>query len=709
MGWGRTKLARAPVTFAPVEPEPVEWARLVTLDFETYYDSEYTLRKLTTSEYIRDPRFKAQMVGIKIGTGPTKVYPAAKIKSALAAIPWATHSLLAHHAQFDGFILSHHYGIHPKKIYCTMSMARGLYSNDIGAGLHEVSIFCGGQGKTDADSLVATAGVRDWPPALVKRVTPYCAGDVDECFRCFKYMLPYMPRDEIDIIDVTCKMFTDPVLKVDIPRVTKERDRELAVKRALMLSVAELAKDEKLDKKAMAELGPNPSEEDIAARKARKLIGSARFADVLRAEGIEPPVKVSPAWMKLSAEERLAKADSKWAYAFAKTDIEFIKLQEHPNERVRELVEARLSSKSNGNVTRAGRFLTAGANGASLPVYYKYATAISLRWGGGNGMNMQNLKRGGELRKSVLAPPGHVICVEDSGQIEARVNAWLWEQEDLLNDFRISDAFIASQAKFPKAERKVATGKDRDPYCKFAETIYGREITTLDDLERFVGKVGILGLGYQMGAARLQNTLALGSMGPAVHLDIEVCKSIVYAYRRKCHKIRSGWERCQNIIEQMAAGFEGEYKCVRWSKDTLYLPNGMTMRYPNLRDKRQITRVANKLLNVPDEFDPEEQEWEGPNYIYDDSRGNEVKLYGGKLCENIVQALARIIVATQLLMISRKERVVMTTHDEVAALAKKARADKVQAFMHECFKIPPAWCADIPLNAEGKYDVYYSK
>jgi hypothetical protein len=693
MGWTRSNALRKPepkyLPLAQIEPDPIDWDRLVTLDFETYYDADYTLKKLSTSEYIRDPRFKAQMVGIKIGNKPTRIYTGAGIKRALDAIPWNTHSLNAHHAQFDGFILSHHFKIFPKKIYCTMSMARGLFNNDIGAGLHEVSLFCGGVGKTDADSLAETVGVLKWPKALIERVTPYCTGDVDECYRCLTYMWPRMPRDEMDIIDVTCRMFTDPVLKVDIPRVQKEHAREVAAKREMMLRVAAKATDEKLSAKERRELGENPSEEDIAIRKAKKLIGSGRYADLLRDEGVEPPVKISPAWIDTPKDERTD--EKKYAYAFAKTDLAFVKLQEHPNPAVRELVEARLSVKSNTNITRAWRFLEAGKGGAPLPVYYKYAAAISLRWGGGNKMNMQNLTRGGELRKSIIAPAGHVIVVKDSGQIEARTNAWFWGQNDLLDEFRASDAKT-----------------DKDPYCKQADIIFGRDISKSDEDERFVGKVAVLGLGYQMGAERFQNTLALGTMGRVVHLDLDICKSVVYAYRKKNWRIKAGWAKCQEIIEQMARGIEGSYKCISWAEDTLYLPNGMVMRYPNLRDKRVITAIANKLAGLEDEFDPEEQEWDGPNFVYDD-KDNEVKLYGGKLCENIIQALARQIVANQLLAISRKERVVMTTHDEVAAICKKARAEKVATFMQAEMMRPLPWCTDLPLNAEGGYDVFYSK
>ena len=142
-----------------ITPSVVDWARLVTLDFETYYDQDYTLSKLSTSEYVRDPRFKAQMVGIKIGLKPTKWYPAAKVAAALKTINWATHSVLCHNTQFDGFILSHHYGIVPVMYYDTLSMARGLHSNEIGASLDEVAQFYGKGSKIEGALDAAKSGV----------------------------------------------------------------------------------------------------------------------------------------------------------------------------------------------------------------------------------------------------------------------------------------------------------------------------------------------------------------------------------------------------------------------------------------------------------------------------------------------------------------------------------------------------------------------
>jgi len=688
---------------APIIPQhKVDWARLVSLDFETYYDVDYTLSKLSTSEYIRDPRFRAQMLGIKVGTGKTRIIAAKNIRSELAKINWSTHAALCHNTQFDGFILSHHYGVHPAFLYDSLSMARGLHSNDIGAGLHEVSVHYGGGGKLEG--LEATKGVLNWSPALFKATAAYCANDVDEMLRVFKEMLPKMPDDEIGLIDLTCRMFCSPVLKVDIPRVEKELERELARREALMYEAVDpLAYDldgPLYDKAQFAKLLKGPAERALEGTPRdmqiiKRVIGSNdMFADLLRIEGVEPPVKVSPAWMKRSKDEREDETD-KWGYAFAKDDAKFtelpnriddwgfdlnkptdVALMANKQKRLQDLVDVRIAVKSTTNVTRAQRFLTAGADGMSLPVGYAYYRAHTGRWGGQNKMNMQNLTRGGELRLSILAPRGHVVAVQDSGQIECRVNGWLWGQDDLMDAFRAADA-----------------GTGRDAYCNFGDHVYGREITKADKMERFVGKVCVLGLGFQMGAPKFQITLAKGALGgPPVFFEADRCKAIVNTYRLKNAKIVAGWKICERIIEDMAAGRTGSHGPINWEANTIWLPNGMALKYPDLRKA-----VGDKGWD----------EW-----TYQGMMKNtpvRKKVYGGLLCENIVQALARIIVAWQMLQISRKYRVVMTTHDEVVAVAKTAQADACIKFMAKWMSTAPAWCSSIPLNCEGGFDACYSK
>ena len=689
--------------------EKVDWARLVTVDFETYFDTHYTLRKMSTSEYVRDPQFKAQMVGIKIGNKPTKVYGPKQLKRALQAINWSNHSLLCHNTAFDGFILSHHFGIKPARYYDTLSMARGLHSNEIGAGLDDVAQYYGKGSKIEG-VLESTKGVLDWPKAMYDQAAGYCAQDVDLTYEIFKEMHAYYPSDEMELIHMTIKMFCDPVLKVDIPRVEAEYAREIERREKLffgcidptMYDIGGKLYDKELHKKLIK----GPAERELEGTERgmhiiKRLLGNNEFyADLLRAEGIEPPTKVSKAWIKKDAEER--DDDGKYSYAFAKDDAEFTSLPDDvdawrgklsPNkvkdvplisakqDRIRNLVEARLAVKSTTNITRAERFLEAGKDGMSLPVGYAYYRAHTGRWGGNNKMNMQNLTRGGELRLSILAPPGHQMAVADSGQIEARVNGWLWGQEDLMDAFRKADTWDKSMG--------VARGENRDAYCRFGDSVYGREITTEDKMERFVGKVCVLGLGFQMGAPKFQMTLAKGALGgPPVFFSIDECHRIVNTYRNRNHKIRDGWGICSRIIEDMAAGREGSHKCISWEKETIWLPNGMSLKYPDLR-----SRIG-------------EKGWVEWSYQAGDMRS---KIYGGLLCENIVQALARIIVATQMLNIGKKYRVVMTTHDEVVALPKTREAQRCFDYMMKCMTTAPWWCPDIPLNAEGGFASNYSK
>ncbi len=680
-------------------PKIVDRSRLVSTDFETYYDDEYTLKKLSTSEYVRDPRFKAQMVFLQIGDKPGKVYGPKQIAAALRKINWATHALLSHHTQFDGLILSHHYGIVPSYYYDTLSMARGLHSNEIGAGLEEVSMYYGGTGKLK-DILGLTKGVLNWSPELFKQVTPYCTNDGVEMLRVFDCMTPAMPVEEMDLIDLIVRMFCDPVLKLNIPRIEKELAREIRERDELLASIIDLA-PYKADLTVYKKVLTKTAERALPAAEhdqlmVRRIIGSnERYANILRAEGVEPPQKISPAWMKRSREERETEEGlaAKWTYAFAKDDLDFsnlpdtteywnetydledldqVKLMAAKSARLRKLVDARIAVKSTTNITRAERFLISGKDGMCLPVYYAYSRAHTHRLGGGDKRNLQNLQRGGELRQSIEAPPGYSLVVGDSGQIEARVNAYLWGQEDLLRVWR--------DARADDVE---------DAYTRFASAIYERTITKDDKMERFVGKVCVLGLGFQMGAAKLQITLAKGALGgPPVFFDLTRCIKIVNTYRRVNNKIVTGWTVCSNIIEDMAAGRTGAHGPIGWEANKIWLPNGMCLHYPDLKKAKG------------------DKGWDEWTYKAGDMRK---KIYAGLACENLVQALARIIVMYQMLDLSRTDRIVMTTHDEMVSCVKTHEADKSFRRMMTAMLKPQHWCMDIPLAAEGGHALNYSK
>jgi DNA polymerase I-like protein with 3'-5' exonuclease and polymerase domains len=608
---------------------------IVTLDFETYYDKDYSLSKLSTSEYIRDERFKAQCVGIKQGTEDVVWVPDRHVEEALRCVDWASSAVLAHHTQFDGFILTDVFGLYPAYYLDTLSMGRALHSVGLGASLDALAKFYGLGNKTP-DVLGKTKGVRDIPPELMAELGLYCAVDTQLCFDLFNVMKDQFPQSELDLINETCRMFCRPVLQVDIPRAQKALESE---------------KDNKAKKVLQAEQDP------------ANLRSNVKFADVLRGLGVEPPTKISP-------------TTEKTTYAFSKSDLDFQKLMEHEDEAVRTVVAARMAVKSTLNETRAQRLINEGAGGRPVPVYLRYYGAHTGRWSAGNKMNFQNLPRGGELRKSLLAPDGYVLVVADSAQIEPRMLGWLCDDEELLQQFR----------------------DEEDVYIAMASAIYNVPPEDITPSQRFVGKVAVLGLGYGMGWKRFMLTLELGLMGPKTVISEKEAINAVNTYRMERSVVVDFWDKCTEMLTHMMNDMDMEYKCLRvdGKNNRIYLPNGMYLEYPGLcydnDGFRYFTYAEEDAM----------QYGRMPT-----TRGK--KMYGGILAENINQALARIPISDQLLVTTKRYPVLTTTHDELVGLAPEPEAPTALEFMLDTMRTPPPWAPELPLNAEGGYAREYSK
>lgn len=613
-------------------PVPSFLARLeiVTLDFETYYDSEYTLSgKLNMSEYIRDDRFKAHGVAIKRGDGPTLWYTGVNIARALAEIDWERTALLAHNTAFDGFICSEIYGHKPAFYLDTLSMARAVHGHHTRHDLDTLAKLHKRAGKVKRAALANTKGKRKLTNKEIAALGAYGVDDVEDTYVIFWDLLNHFPDDELRLVDITLRMFCDPVLQVDIKRATEELHREIGGKTAALLQTGVASED---------------------------LLSNVKFAAKLQELGVSPPTKISP-------------TTGKTTFAFAKGDLDFQRLTSHPDPKVAALVDARLKIKSTIGETRAARLIEAGRDGMALPVLLNYSGAHTHRWSGGNKMNLQNLNRGGELRKSIVAPPGHVVVVADSSQIEARVLAWISRQKNIVEAF--------------------ATKKD--VYKLMASSIYNKPIEDITKDERFIGKVCVLGLGYGMGAARLQHTLAAGLMGPPVDMSTASCQRIVDIYRSLNSGITGFWKTADQIITDMFLGKSGKLGPLEWGKRFILLPNGLFLQYYGLRGELQLVPSA-KLHNA--------------EYM---NRNGFTRLYGGLLTENIVQALARCIVAEHMLAVSEKYRVVTMTHDEIVAVVPKRRADACLDDVLKIMRTPPDWAKGLPLDAEGGYDTNYSK
>jgi len=382
--------------------------RVLTLDFETRFSKKpcswtatpYSLSVMTTEEYVRDARFKAfgMCVHELNSDVPTKWYSGKDIAKFLNTVDWTTTAVLAHNAMFDVSILSMRYGIEPAFVIDSLSMARAVRGANGGNSLFILAREFGLPPKGDA--LHSTDGLYELSPEIEAELADYCAHDVFLCEAIYKRLryLPdgrKFPAGEMALIDLTLKMFTQPVLELDVDmleKAVKEDEAKLAA--------------------ALARVGATES----------MLASNPQFADVLLSMGIVPPTKAS-------------KTTGKPTYAFAKNDAMFQAMLNGDNEDLALLCEARLRVKSTLERTRAKRFIDIAGRGC-LPIPLYYYGAHSGRWSATGKINMQNMKRGSFLRKAICAPEGYHIVVGDLSQIEPRVLAWLADYDDMLDTFR---------------------------------------------------------------------------------------------------------------------------------------------------------------------------------------------------------------------------------------------------------------------------------
>ena len=614
---------------------------VVTVDFETYYDPDYTLtKKINMSEYVRDERFHPYGAGIKIGDAPTQWVEFENLDEALGSIDWDNTALLCHNTAFDGFILSEHWGIVPAFYLDTLSMSRAVHPPNVKHNLDTIARLHGLEGKVKKASLEDMKGVREPTREQLDGLGEYCIDDVEDTYKMLYILEPYLPDDEFELIDITLRMFCDPVLEADVELLTEFKDRLHADKAV-----------------AIMKLGVTPTQ----------LRSNDKFAALLEAEGVEPPLKISPTTAMMT-------------YAFAKTDPGFqFLLNQHADKRVRDLCAARLQFKSSIKETRAQRLITSVSQGTEkLPVLLNYSGAHTHRWSGGNKMNMQNLTRGSALRKAVQAPEGYVLVVVDLSQIEARMLAWLADHETLLEQFRNGDKI----------------------YELMGSKIFGIPVDEITDesVERFVGKVCILGLGYGMGYVKLHDTLSTGAMGKTVDLGLIICSRIVTTYRAEHYPIPKLWKRMDDILTNMVIGKDGTFKCLEYGKEYIKLPNGLFLQYPKLSGIEEGSFQGTFILG---------------NVTYETSvktGTKRTKLYGGLLTENIVQALSRVLIGEQMLKIARMGyRIVTTTHDEVVVCVEESRAQQCYNDMLRIMTTPPEWAPELPLDAKGGWDRSYSK
>jgi len=722
------------------------------LDWETAYgkhpitQENITLSRITTEEYVRHPLFKAHGLGVKIDKDRAfYIYKPDDLVYFLRTHPWHDSFVIAHHSHFDGAILTWRCGIRPAFWGCTLSMARAIFPHESSSLANVAKLLGVGEKGTE---LVHFAGKWHLADAEQEIMGGYCCNDVELTADVFDALKGHFPVSELRLIDWTIRRFTEPVFVVDqaplVEAYKQERRRKRALIRQCVSDKTVLSSGDKFAALLLT-LGVDPPKKLSPAKIKDGRVDPDNVGDP--PSGILPSFKMIP-WKGAKAagmtlddyKVRAAelKAEGKvypWAYAFGKSDEEFKMLQDHPDPQVQAVVEARLGVKSTIKETRTKRFYKIGKRG-KFPVYLNYYGAHTNRWSGGDKQNAQNLNRvddrdptAGALRMSLCAPPGHVVVVRDLSQIEARMLCYWAGQEDMLEMFRAGG----------------------DPYDFMATKVYGYPISRKTNPEHKtagqVGKIIILGCGYQMGAWKLQESVRVGFMGmegiifdqtyvKQLGVDVEafryqksykkgftyayeeaeaccplnvaldahlthcaVTKFLVDSFRSSNNRVTALWKDCQASLTDILLGQErgvGGRPLVHTDKEGYALPNGMKIRYNKLRksDSGDYKYLANAR----------KKEW--------------TKLYAGKCAENGTQALSRLVISDQALKVIPRLReyslrpgevaeIVSSTHDELITVVPERYADECLQMMKTEMATAPSWCPDLPLKSSGGYAVSY--
>jgi DNA polymerase len=643
----------------------------IVLDFETYYEkTKYTLKALTYEQYIFNEKFKVQGVGIKVDNNPTVYYSEKDVEQALTALftPGNEHTLLCHNTMFDGAILSWHYNLKAQTYYCTKAMVKGLF-NFMSGSLENICIrlWPDDETKRKGKELESFAGKWDLSPEEQQVLGGYCINDVNLTFDIFAELYGYFPKEELATINNTLRMFIHPSFVTDVKKI----EEFIVQQETERLNLFQKSGTPCVVDKKTGEL------------KYPVLSSSSKFAAHLKetygivVEKIPSPTETDPENEK---------------YPFAKNAEEFLALRDKHPELI-DLWNARIRAASNLDITRARRMIEHTQPSGRLAMPLQYAAAHTLRWGGTNKLNPQNFRRGSPLRKSLTAPEGYLVVVRDLSNIEGRMLAWwakeVWkciafaEKRDLYNE--LASKLFNRKIERNRTEVNPETGEEYHP----------------DFVEGFVGKTCELGLGYQMSHKTLRSNFAVGTGGgPRLNFEEDKCYGWVQTWRHENSAIVTSWREAQDVIGAMCAkNTYMDWRNLKVEHNKLVLPNGMALHYSGLRMTMDSTPEWPKF-----------EYWNGKYWT---------SLYGGKLVENIIQALARIVIAENMRKIDTHlvetyggdSCVALTVHDEVVAIVQEEHAEKEYDHMGIVMSQPPAWCNDglLVLDSKGGIDNCYSK
>ena len=651
--------------------------KTLVIDFESYVDNNFSLSKLTIAEYVLDPRCHIHGVATCRPDGRaefrTDVAAALAELQAEFGVSFEQVVVVCHNAYFDLFILNHRYGIRPRYFIDTMLLSYHVHGRKTAgsgefASLGALAKRYGLQEKGDLDFMW---GVRNPSVQQLAQLTEYAINDARITALLAAPLLAQItcPEVELPILMHAVRMFTEGGIRVDVP--------------------------------AIATL------EDEVRQQTEAAIQATSVSAELIAKNNSFNELLSHALARTGRQMPLKQGKNSLIPATAKKDKAMQKLLEDDDDMVAALARARIGIKGQGQKLARLRTLLAiaTATGGVLPPYLAYFGAHTGRFAGGGGFNFQNLGREGlglMIRHLLLAKAGYVFITADYAAIEARVTAWLAGEVDLLEAFRVN----------------------RDVYSEFASRTFGGEVRKPRDADppelqkqlgalRQVGKTAVLGLGFGMGALKFMNTLGadpntapLFTRGELTPL---ICRDIVRAFRTTYPAIAQFWKDLEMAAQRAIAGERTRVGLLTFERDgdvvKVWLPSGRALRYPNMRmePRQRVIKYLNDA-GEEDEFIPE-----GDSIVY----GVDTVLYGGKLCENVVQATARDFLVEAVLQLEASHLpVVFHVHDEVIVEVPQddaGSAESAKAEVERILNSAPTWAQGFPIKTEAIIRPRYGK
>ena len=662
----------------------------LTLDFETYYDKEINLKKMTTQAYVMHPQMEVLMVSAKFNEDPVQVIDGEQIPTFFATVDWSNTAVIAHNAVFDGSILYWRYGVRPAMLIDTMSMAQALGVPTIAGSaslatcirlLQEAGYAVPPKGTEVLDALGKRRA--DFTPQQWAAYREYCKNDTDITWFLFKVLRQYLTDEEMRFQDIILRCYTEPRLTVDIPTVEYELNRCRTYKAEQLAEVCKMF---------------GTTQDNLSAL----LRSNDKFAEVLRSIGgvTEEEAEQGKSGTFI-IPTKVSEKTGKTTWAFGKTDVAFKELCEHDDPKIQAVCQARLAAKSSIDETRCLKFLEYGSYGF-LPMGYKIGGAHTNRMSGGSAgsANMQNLpsgRREGQsdlLRRSIIARGNDVIINFDASAVEARTLAYVANQTDVVGVFASGGDVYAYAAA-------------RQHGIPYQEVVDGRKSSDPETAKKYnamrqYGKLLTLSLGYGQGAQGFQRYALLNA---GLNLTMDEAAQSVRAWRDANSFITGFWRMCDQALATMVAGgqmyFGGPDGKLFFADGNRYIfgrkvagirmPNGLWLNYPNLSVDMTNPRR--------------------PQYFYDKCGYNgkplKTKVYSGLVAENAVQSLAFAIMKTQAIWIAQYYPIVMNTHDEWCIVVPREQAEVAAEYMHRCMCTTPDYAKGLPLASEGGWAQSY--